>query len=77
MSHNKKLFNLLYKRNKDYANTIVNLSSYRLKINERNALMYGLNHHIFPHKVDEMKIIANIDSQIRKKLQKEQYQFKI
>ena len=66
MSHNKKLFNLWFKRNKDYSNTIVNLSSYKLKINERNALMYNLNHHIFPHKEDEIKIIAKIDSQISK-----------
>ena len=28
--------------------------------------MYGLNHNIFPHKVDEIKMVANIDSQIRK-----------
>ena len=28
--------------------------------------MYGLNHNIFAHKVDDIKIIANIDSQIRK-----------
>ena len=62
ISHNKKLFNLWFKRNKYFPNTIVNLSSYKLKINERNALMYGLNHHIFPHKVDEIKLIANIDS---------------
>ena len=28
--------------------------------------MYSLNHNIFAHKVDDIKIIANIDSQIRK-----------
>ena len=66
ISHNKKLFNLWMKRNKYYPNTIVNLSSYNLKINETNALMYGLNHNIFPHKVDEIKMVSNIDSQIRK-----------
>ena len=62
MSPNKKLFNLWFKRNEVYPNVIVDLSSYKLKINERNALMYGVNHHTFPHKIDKIKIIANTDS---------------
>ena len=64
--HNKKLYNLWMKNNKNIPNTIVNISSKTLTLTENNALKYGLKHSILPKSIDKVKLRANIDTQIRK-----------
>ena len=64
--HNKKLYNLWMKNNKNIPSTIVNLSSKKLTLTENNALKYGLKHSILPRSIDKTKLRAKIDTQIRK-----------
>ena len=64
--HNKKLYNLWTKSNKNIPSTIVNISSKKLTLTENNALKYGLKHSILPKSIDKVKLRANIDTQIRK-----------
>ena len=64
--HNKKLYNLWIKNNKNLSKTIVNISSKKLTLTENNALKYGLKHSILPKSIDKVKLRANIDTQIRK-----------
>ena len=64
--HNKKLYNLWTKSNKNIPSTIVNISSKKLTLTENNALKYGLKHNILPKSIDKVKLRADIDTQIRK-----------
>ena len=64
-SHNKKLYNLWKRQRPPVPDCIVNLSDIKLSLFERNALMFGLNHHILPQRIDSIGIKADIDSQVR------------
>ena len=62
--HNKKLYALWRKQRPETPECIINLSSAELTLSERNALVYGLNHHILPKNINATKIKSSIDSQI-------------
>ena len=64
--HNGKLYKLWKKQRPPVPNCIVNLSSKQLSLPEEKALMFGLNHHILPNKVNPLTMRANIDNKIRK-----------
>ena len=66
-THQKKLFNLWNKQRK--SNTpvcIINLSSHKLSLSERSALMFGFKHCIMTKYIDEIRIKALIESQTKK-----------
>ena len=64
-----RLQNKLYKIwNKQKPNTpdcVINLSSKKLTLAERNGLLFGFGHHILPRSVDGVALKAHIDSQVR------------
>ena len=45
---------------------MVNISSKKIIFTENNALKYGLKHSILPKNIDQVKLRANIDTQIKK-----------
>ena len=45
---------------------IYDLSKIQLTLSEKNALQFGLGHHLLPRKIDEIAIKSQIDSQIRR-----------
>ena len=57
------LFGLQRPRSPD---CILNLSSYKLTIEERNALYRGLKNHILPKRIDSDKIKVNVESLVKK-----------
>ena len=61
----KKIYNLWIKNNKNISNTMVNISSKKIIFTENNALKYGLKHSILPKNIDQVKLRANIDTQIK------------
>ena len=56
--HNKKLINLWKKERIRCPESVTNLSSKKLDIKQKEALRFGLNHHILPKKfkIDEFKV---------------------
>ena len=61
-THNKKLYALWQNQCPETPNCIINYSSKELNLSEIYALIYGLNNHILPSKVDALKIKSSIDS---------------
>ena len=66
ITHNKKLYALWQNQRPQTPECIVNFSDRDLTLSERHALVYGLNHHILPNKINPLQIKSNIDSQINK-----------
>ena len=66
ITHNKKLYALWQNQRPQTPDCIVNFSDRDLTLSERHALVYGLNHHILPNKINPLQIKSNIDSQINK-----------
>ena len=64
--HNGKLYKLWKKQRPPVPDCIVNISSKQLNLSEEKALMFGLNHHILPSKVNPLTMRANIDDRVRK-----------
>ena len=62
--HNKKLFNLWFKQSKMSPDCITDISSRGLSIHERNALQFGLNHHVLPKSFDKDLVIVNIKQMV-------------
>ena len=56
--HNKKLVNLWKKELVRWPESVTNLSSKKLDIKQKEALRFGLSHHILPKKfrIDELKV---------------------
>ena len=65
-THNKKLYALWNNQRPQTPECIINLSNKDLTLSERHALVYGLNHHILPSKIDPLQIKSKIDSQMNK-----------
>ena len=63
-THNKKLYALWQEQRPETPDCIINYSSIELNLSERHALIYGLNHHILPSKVNAVKLKSSIDSQL-------------
>ena len=59
--HNKKLTQLWKHQRPRAADSIINSSSYNLSIEEKDALRYGLIHHVLPFKVHIDEIKTNIE----------------
>ena len=59
--HNKKLFALWRRQRPESPDCVMNLSSQELSITEKNALMYGLKHHILPRNVKENDLKCNVE----------------
>ena len=66
MKHNAKLYRLWKGQRPPVPNCIVNLSLHKLSLCEEKAVMFGLNDHILPNKVNPITIRANIDNKIRR-----------
>ena len=64
--HDTKLYNLWKKQCPPVPDCIVNLSDRKLSLLEHNALLYGLNHHILPQRIDPIAVKADIDGQVRR-----------
>ena len=64
--HNAKLYKLWKKQHPMVPDCIVNLSSRKLNLSEYNALLFGLNHHIFPSRIDPAMVRAGVESQINR-----------
>ena len=62
--HQKKLFNLWSKQSKFSPDCIRDISSRGLSIQERNALQFGLQHHIIPKSFDRTKVKVYIEEAI-------------
>ena len=66
-THQKKLFNLWNKQRKSKTpDCVINLSSYKLSLSEKSALMFGFKRSIMPKHIDEIKTKASIESQTKK-----------
>ena len=64
--HKKKLYEIWKQQKPQTPDCLVNLSSRKFNLSERNALLFGMKHHILPRSVDGISLKANIDSQVRK-----------
>ena len=62
--HKKKLFNLWSQQSKMSPDCITNISSRTLTIHERNALQFGLHHHILPKSFDKDLVKVNIEQMV-------------
>ena len=62
--HNRKLFNLWSKQSRMSPDCITDLSSRGLSVHERNALQFGLNHHILPKSFDKDLVKVNIEQMV-------------
>ena len=65
-THNAKLYKLWKEQRPSTPDCIVNLSTKQLSLSEHNALLFGLNHHILPKKINPLSIKAEIENQINK-----------
>ena len=59
--HQKKLFNLWHRQSKFAPDCITVIGEINLTVHERNALQFGLKHHILAKSFDTDKVKANIE----------------
>ena len=62
--HNVKLYQLWKRQRPSVPNCVINMSRKQLNVSEENALLFGLNHHILPKRINPNVIKANVEHQV-------------